>query len=68
MDGPDMTSVSYHQQCVGDHLDAACNAARILAHRLTLKGDAAFAGKVLSGAGIDATALVQREATGRDVA
>lgn len=66
MDGPDMTSAAYHQQCVEDHLDAACNAARILAQRLTLKGDAAFADKVLSEAGIESTGLVEREATGRD--
>lgn len=46
--------------------DRYAAAARTLARRLALKGDAAYAAGVLEQADIDTTALVRREATGRD--
>lgn len=42
------------------------DAARLLAQRLSLKGDAAYAAEVLLAAGIEPTPLVSREASGRD--
>lgn len=46
-------------------LDECRKVIRCLAHRLTLKGDAAYAQAALESAGLT-DALVEREATGRD--